>query len=294
MAEIVEEKKDEQPKKVNEFIYYATKNIKFKIGFFTMCFFLLVAIFGPLSTDLKPRDKVGVRNARPSIEHPLGTNKQKEDLYSQFVYGVGSALQIGLLAGALATFIGLSIGFTAGYRGGWIDELLMAITNIFLVIPAFALFLVIGAYLPFRGVLVQSLLLGIISWPWVARSVRAQTLSLKQRGFVDLAKITGVSPGRIIIEEIAPNMMSYVVMIFIILFGGSILYAVALDFIGLGPTTGISLGLTMQEATHNNAIQYGQTWWFLPPGLAITFIVTGMYFMNTGLDEIFNPKLRDL
>lgn len=290
----VEKKKEKSPKKVNEFLYFATRNTKLKIGFFMVLFFILVAILGPMTTKFEPRERHEIRNSPPTAEHPMGTTKQKEDLYSQFVHGVGSALLIGLMAGSLGTFIGLTVGFVAGYRGGILDEFLMMITNIVLVMPTFALFIIIGAYLPFRGVTVQALLLGCISWPWVARAVRSQTLSLKQREFVNLSRISGVSPIRTIIEEIAPNMMSYVVMIFILLFGGSILYAVALDFIGLGPTKGISLGLMMMDSANNNAIQYGYWWWFIPPGLSITLIVGGMYLMNTGLDEVFNPKLRDL
>lgn len=293
MAEEIKEKKGEE-KKVNEFLYYAKKNTKFKMGFFTLCFFILVAIIGPLVTKYEPRERIGIRNSPPTMQNPLGTSKQQEDILSQFVNAVGSALVLGVLAGTLSTIIGLSVGFIAGYKGGWIDEGLMMLTNIVLVLPTFALFLIFSAYLPFRGIGVQSLILGLIQWPWVARSVRSQTLSLKQREFVNLAKITGVKPLRVIIEDIAPNMLSFVVTIIIILFASSIQYAVALDFIGLGPTKGISLGLMMQESSANNAIQYGYWWWFIPPGLTITLIASSMYFMNTGLDEIFNPKLREL
>ncbi len=293
MSEVLEEKKDEK-KQVNEFLYYATKNIKFKMGFFTLIFFILVGVVGPLFTNYEPRERTAFRNSPPTLEHPMGTTKQKEDLFSQYVAGVGSALLIGLFAGTMSTLIGLTLGFLAGYKGGLIDEGIMMFTNIILVLPTFALFLIIGAYLPFKGVAIQSLILGCIQWPWIARSVRSQTLSLKQREYVNLARITGVKPLRIIIEDIAPNMFSFVVTIFIILFASSILYAVALDFVGLGPTKGISLGLMMQESSYNNAIQYGYWWWFIPPGITITLIAAAMYFMNTGLDEIFNPKLREL
>jgi peptide/nickel transport system permease protein len=124
--------------------------------------------------------------------------------------------------------------------------------------------------------------------------VRAQTFSLRTRDFVDLARMSGMKPTKIIATEIAPNMMSYLLMVFILQFGGAILTAATLDFIGLGPTNAISLGLMMQFAVLWGALQLDIWWWFVPPGLAITAIVGSLYIMNVGLDEIFNPKLREM
>lgn len=199
-----------------------------------------------------------------------------------------------MIGGGLATFVGLIVGFFAGYEGGIIDEILMMLTNILLVIPTLALLIIVASYLPYRGVFIQSVIIGLTAWPWTARAVRSQTLSLKMREFVNLARITGRSHLKIILYEILPNMLSYVFMVIILQFGGAILAAVGLDFIGLGPTQGISLGLMMQNAVLWNAIQLGMWWWAIPPGLVITLIVGALYFMNTGLDEVFNPKLREM
>ena len=128
----------------------------------------------------------------------------------------------------------------------------------------------------------------------VARAIRAQTFSLRTRDFVDLARMSGMKSSRIIFSEIAPNMMSYLLLAFILQFGGAILFAATLDFIGLGPTNAISLGLMMQYSVLWGALQLGTWWWFIPPGLAITLIVGALYSMNVGLDENFNPKLREL
>jgi len=136
-------------------------------------------------------------------------------------------------------------------------------------------------------------LIGLTAWPWAARAIRAQTLSLRSREFVDLARMSAMKPLRIIFTEIAPNMMSYLVMAFILQFGGAILIAATLDFIGLGPTTGFSLGIMMQYAVLWGALPLGTWWWFVPPGAAIAAIVGALYFMNVGLDEVFNPKLRE-
>lgn len=286
--------KVEGPERFKEFLHYASKNTKLKIGLVVFILLFIWGMVGPMTTNMMPRERTEFRASPPTSEHIFGTTSVKEDIYTQFVYGLRTAFLIGALGGTMSTVIGLAIGFIAGYKGGWLDEVLMMLTNIMMVIPTVALFLIIAAYLEMRGVLMQSIILGCIQWPWIARTVRSQTLSLKQREFVNLARITGTRSMKIIIEEIVPNMLSYVVMIFIILFGATILYSSALDFIGLGPTQGMSLGLMMQESYNNNAINYRYWWWFFPPGVTLMLLISAMYFMQTGLDEVFNPQLREV
>jgi peptide/nickel transport system permease protein len=136
------------------------------------------------------------------------------------------------------------------------------------------------------------MLIGVTSWPWAARAIRAQTFSLASRDFVSLARLSGQGPSRIIVREIAPNMSSYLFLTFILLFGGSILIAATLDFLGLGPSEVMSLGLMLNVAVSNSALVLGMWWWFIVPGIGITAIVAALYVMNVGLDEVFNPKLR--
>jgi peptide/nickel transport system permease protein len=191
--------------------------------------------------------------------------------------------------------IGLAIGFTAGYCGGIVDEILSMFTNIVLVIPVFAVLLIVAAYLPpsQRGYVSEALLIGAFSWPWVARATRAQTFSLASREFVSLARLSGARSWQIIVREIAPNMSSYLVLVLILLFGGSILFAATLDFLGLGAPNEISLGQMLFNAQNQAAITRGFWWWFIPPGLAVTILVGALYVANVGLDEVFNPKLRE-
>lgn len=279
---------------VKEFIYFFLRNKKIVTALCILGFLAILSTFGPLLTPYDPLEFASAPYQPPNKQHWFGTNTFGQDLFTQTVYGLRSSLLVGLLGGGLATILGLLIGFTAGYRGGWFDEILMMLTNILMVIPTLALLIIIAAYLPYRGVLIQSVIIGLTAWPWTARAVRAQTLSLKTREFVDLARITAMKPLRIIFQEIMPNMMSYVFMVFILQFGGAILAATSLDFIGLGPTRGISLGIMLQQATLWNAIQLGMWWWAIAPGALITFIVATLYIMNTGLDEVFNPRLREM
>lgn len=281
-------------KKKNELLFFAFRNTKLKIGLAVLVFFILFALIGPLLTEYEPWDNVGPANNPPSAEYWFGTTTFGHDIFTQFVEGLRAAFLVGIIGGGLGTLLGLVVGFTAGYKGGMIDEILNMLTNIVLVIPALAVLIIIAAYLEVRGVLVESIFIGCTAWPWTARAVRAQTFSLRTREFVDLARLNGMSAGKIIVKEIAPNMMSYLLLVFILQFGGAILTGATLDFIGLGPTKGISLGLMMNNATLWGAMILGIWWWFVPPGIAIMAIVGALYITNVGLDEVFNPKLREM
>lgn len=280
--------------KKNEILYFAFRNNKLKIGFSVLLFFIILALIGPLLTDYPPMEYIGPPSAPPSSQYWFGTTTFGQDVFSQFIHGLKASFLVGIVGGGIGTFIGILVGFVAGYRGGMVDEVLNMLTNIVLVIPTLAVLLIIVAYLEVRGVLAESVFIGLTSWPWAARAVRAQTFSLRSRDFVDLARLTGMKPLKIIFSEIAPNMMSYLLLVFILQFGSAILVAATLDFIGLGPTNAMSLGLMMNNAVLWGALLLGFWWWFIPPGIAITAIVGSLYITNVGLDEVFNPKLREM
>jgi peptide/nickel transport system permease protein len=276
----------------NEIAYFALRNRKVVIGFTVVLFFLVLAIVGPWLTDAEPFEFGYPTGESPSSEHWLGTTSPGQDVFAQFVYGLRASFLVGAVAGIVAAVIGMAVGFTAGYRGGAVDDVLSMLTNVVLVIPTLAVLIVVSAYIGQGSLLGEAVLIGITSWPWAARAIRAQTFSLATREFVSLARLTGRRGSKIVATEIAPTMSSYLVLVFILLFGSSILIAATLDFLGLGPSNVMSLGLMLNLAVSNAALQLGMWWWFIPPGLAITAIVGGLYVMNVGLDEIFNPKLR--
>ncbi|WP_405898124.1 ABC transporter permease [Streptomyces sp. NBC_00727] len=277
-----------------ETLHYAVRNPKLLIGFTVVVLLLLVGIVGPpLLDSTDPNEYVGPQAAPPDGTYWMGTTTFGQDVYAQFVHGLRATFLVGVVGGAIAAVIAMLVGFLAGYRGGAVDEILNMLTNVVLVLPALAVLLIINAYLGVRSVPVQGLFIGLTSWPWAARAIRAQTFSLRTREFVDLARLSGSGTWRIIFREIAPNMSSYLFMMFILLFGGSVLIASSLDFIGLGPTEGVSLGLMLQSAQQWSALQLGMWWWFVPPGAGITAIVGALYVANVGLDEVFNPKLRE-
>ncbi|MGB4218133.1 MAG: ABC transporter permease [Firmicutes bacterium] len=280
--------------KEHENLYYALTNKKVIVGLVLFLSIVLLAVVGPMLTPYDYEEYAGMPYDPPSPNHWFGTTIMGRDVFTLTVYGLRSTLLVGFIAGTIATVVGCIIGFLAGYYGGsWFDEILMMITNIFVVIPQLALLIIISAFLKVRGIIVMSVIVSATAWPWTARAVRSQTLSLKNQEYVSLSRISALSVARILREDIASNMFSYVFMVFILQFNGTMLSTVQLEFLGLGPTRGVSLGLVMQDAVNWNAIQLGMWWWAIIPGLIITVMITSLYLVNTGLDAAFNPRLRE-
>jgi peptide/nickel transport system permease protein len=281
-------------RRTRDALHFALRNKKVVGGSVVILTFLGIGLIAPLFAGHGHSEYVGPPGQGPSGDYWFGTTTFGQDVFLQFTHGIRSTFLVGLLGGALAALVGMTVGFVAGYLGGLVDEVLNMLTNIVLVLPALAVLIILHTYIGITSVPSQALFIGLFSWPWVARAVRAQTFSLRARDFVDLARLSGMRSGAIIRREIAPNMSSYLFMTFILLFGGAVLMAATLDFIGLGPTNVMSLGLMMNNAVHWSALQLGMWWWFVPPGLGITIIVGALFIMNVGLDEVFNPKLREM
>ena len=277
----------------NEALYFAFRNRKLVVGLSVVLLFLVLALVGPRLTDAEPFEFGYPTGESPSRDNWLGTTAAGQDVFSQFVHGLRSSFFVGALAGGVAALIAMTIGFVSGYRGGVVGDVLSVLTNVVLVLPTLAVLIVFAAYLNVGSLTAEAVLIGVTLWPWAARAIRAQTFSLATREFVSLARLSGAGGLRIIVKEIAPNMSSYLFLVFILLFGGAVLTAATLDFLGLGPSQVMSLGLMMYTAVYASALQLGMWWWFIPPGIGITAIVGGLYVMNVGLDEVFNPRLRE-
>jgi len=277
----------------HETLYFAFRNKKLVVGLSVVIAFFIFAIIGPWLATADPFEFGYPPGVPPSSVNWLGTTAPGQDVFSQFVYGLRASFVVGAIGATVAAIIAMTVGFISGYRGGIVDEILSICTNIVLVIPTLAVLIIVAAYLTISGFVAEGILIGATSWPWAARSIRAQTFSLASRDFIGLSRLSGSGTWRIIAREIAPNMSSYLFLVFILLFGGSILAAATLDFLGLGPSNAMSLGLMLNNAQNSAALNLGYWWWFIPPGLAITCIVGGLYVTNVGLDEVFNPKLRE-
>jgi len=242
-------------------------------------------------------DYVNVNDVANVKVLPLGTDNFGRDVLKELVSATGVSIKIGLLAGIVATAIGLTLGLLAGYLGGIADDLIMFITNVFTVIPGFVLLILISYSIgqEQRGAAVVALVIGLTSWTWTARSVRSQVISLRNRDRVNLSKLSGHSLGRIILTDILPYIASYVVMAFILQVSSGILSEAQLSLLGLGPkTTEVpTLGLMMNWAMLYSAHTNGSWWAYFPVIFTITAISFSLNLMNTGLDQVFNPTLRD-
>ena len=250
------------------------------------------------TTAVAGSDYVKVDEVANSINLPLGTDNFGRDTLTELVKATGISLLVGLIAGSIATALGLLVGLLAGYVGGVLDDILMFIANIFTVIPGFVLLILIYSALgaESRGIVTCAVIIGITSWVWTARSVRSQVISLRNRDHVNLSKLSGHSLFRIVTTDILPYIASYVVMAFILQVSSGILAEAQLSMLGLGPNPNElpTLGLMMNWAKLFGAYTSSNAWWaYFPVILMIALISFSLNLMNTGLDQVFNPTLRD-
>jgi peptide/nickel transport system permease protein len=253
---------------------------------------LAFGLIGPLLLRTRPTQMVGELYERPSAQHWLGTDNFGRDVFTQLAYGTRTSLEVGLLAGLIATLIGTAMGSTAGYKGGLADAALNSITNLFLVIPPFVVLILLSISLRTRSVAMLAVIIGVTSWPWVSRSVRAQVYSLKTRRHVDMARISGFGMVAIIVREILPYVLSYIVMAFVLQVASGILTEATLSMLRLGPYDAVSLGTMMSWALMYEAVRTRAWWAFIPPVLLIAIITFSLKYINSGMDEVFNPRLR--
>lgn len=227
----------------------------------------------------------------------LGTDNFGRDMLTELVSATATSLKIGFVAGIIATLIGLTLGLLGGYVGGVVDDVIMFVTNLFIVIPSFVLLILISFSIgqEQRGPITVAVVIGFTSWVWTAKAVRSQVVSLRNRDHVNLSKLSGHSIVHIIVTDILPYIASYVVMALILQISSGILAEAALSVLGLGPkTTDVpTLGLMMNWAMIYQAHILGKWWAYLPVLITIALITFSMNLMNTGLDQVFNPALRD-
>jgi peptide/nickel transport system permease protein len=257
---------------------------------------VLAAIIGPLVAPYDP----GFQNPAPGLSlhapygaHLLGTTQTGQDVLSQLLTGIRLTGELAIIVGLVATALSVIVGVTSAFLGGVWDELLSLVTNVFLVIPALPLLIVLLGYLQTKGQDATILVLSGLGWPWGARVIRAQTLAIRNRDFIAAARETGEKSWRIIAFEIIPNEVSLIAASFV----NTVLYAigasVALAFIGVADLNSWSLGTMLYWAESQQALQLGAWWWFVPPGVVVALMGAGLVLLNTGIDELGNPRLRD-
>ena len=257
----------------------------------------LVVALGPIGSLFIDRDmtRVGAATAdlAPSTAHPLGTDSAGRDLLAVIVTGTPLTLRVGFVAGAVGLGIGTLLGFLAGYFGRWVDTLIKGAADVLLTIPGL-LFLVVIASSIRTAVSVDMMALVIASLAWMVptRTIRAQVLSLRERAYVQVARLSGMGDLEIIVRELLPNLLPYLAASFVSALASAILASIGLEALGLGPQNEPTLGMTIYWCLYYTSLLRGLWWWWAPPLLIIVLIFIGLYLVSLGLDRIANPRLR--
>ena len=253
---------------------------------------MLTSVFGSMLYGVAPLAIVGPAEQPPSSEFPLGTDSWGRDLLALLLTGTKNSLRIGVTAALISLTMGVVIGVVAGFRGGIVDSALMLVTDVILVLPSILIMMLVAAYMRERNPYYVALIIGLTGWPWVARAIRSQIMSLKSREFMDLSRMAGLGDVRIIVEDLLPNMASYIAMAFVLLMSGAMIAEAGLSMIGLGVTKGVSLGIILYWAQMLESVRRGMWWWFGPPGAVLVLLAASLLLMSTALDEYFSPRLK--
>ena len=265
---------------------------KIVLGLVIVGFFVVLAVVGPYLAPYDP-SAIGPNVLQgPSSAHWLGTTESGQDVLSQVLVGARTSMVIGAVAAAVATVISVLVGISAGYLGGLSDDVLTAFANIILVIPALPLVIVLAGYLPNKGSLSVAIVISVTGWAWGARVLRAQTLSIRHRDYVEAARATGERTWRIILAEILPNNVAIIASGFLFTFIFAILTQASLAFLGLANISQWTWGTILYWAQNYAALNLGAWWWFVPPGLCVALLGMGLALTNFGIDEYINPRLR--
>jgi len=270
---------------------------KFMIGASVVLAIVLFGVIGSLVTR-NPLEFSSHYVEPPSSEFLLGTGNFGEDVLAQLAAGTRNSLMIGAIAGAFATLIAVSVGGLGPYKGGFADEISNAFTSVVMVFPMLPLLILLAAILESRSMFLVAGLIGATSWPWAARSIRSQVLTLKERGYIDIARMSGMKDRKIVMAEIMPNMLAYIIVVFVVSLSIAVLTEAGLSMIGLGPdpSSNVTLGSILYWVLNSTqvALPWYLWWVFIPPGLILTVFLLGVFVMHSGMDEVFNPRLRSV
>jgi peptide/nickel transport system permease protein len=263
-------------------------------GAIILAIFVLVALLAPVIVPYTPTAIRFTPNLPPDGRHWLGTTINGSDVFSQVIWGSRASLFVGFVCGFLISLIQMVMGVFAGYVGGFFDTVATAVTNVFLVLPSLPLLIILAAYLQGGSVFVLIVVIVVTGWAWGAKVLRAQAITLRERPFVQAARISGESRWHIVLTHIIPNMLGIIVSNFF----GAALFAVlaeaGLEFIGLGDINDVTWGTMLYWAQEGNAMLLGEWVWLLVPGLCLALLGTSLGLLNFAVDEIANPRLRRL
>lgn len=273
---------------------HVRRNPKLLVGLCMLAALLALGALGPLVVDTAEAQPMAVPpDMPPSREYPFGTESQGRDLLALVVRGIPLTIQIGLQAGAIGLGIGIVLGFVSGYTGGLVDTIIRSAADIMLTVPGLLVLIVVAASIQgLVSVQTISLVVASLAWMFPTRTIRAQVLSLRERPFVEMAKLNGMNGRQIIFRELLPNLLPYLGASFVGAVGAAILAAIGLEALGLGPQHEPTLGMTIYWAIFYSALLRGLWWWWAAPVGVIVVLFMALFLLAAGLDELANPRLR--
>lgn len=251
-----------------------------------------LAYTGSSPLNLPPFGFEGIRGKLGLISHPLGTENSGRDMLALLIVGAPNTLIIGVVAAVIGMSVGILLGFTSGYLGGRVDDVIRLISDVTITIPALMILVVINALLRQIDIITMALLIALFIWPSPTRLIRSQVLSMKQSGYIKMAKLSGASNFHIMFKEMLPNLIPYLFGSFIAGTTGAILAAVGLETLGLGPQRVPTLGGIIYDAINSAALFRNMWWWWLSPTILLSAMFVGLLLINLGLDQVSNPRLR--
>jgi peptide/nickel transport system permease protein len=262
-------------------------------GFVGVVAIVLLSYVGPYFWPLERGAHLGSIYEPPSAQHWLGTDDQGQDVWAQIVNGGRDVIYVSVIAALVSTFIAVTFGTLAGFAGGWIDNLITGITDIFLTIPRLILLAVLATFITLTNVTFLGVLLGALAWPTLLRAVRAQTLSLKERDFIEAARALDLGTPHILFREMVPNMMAYIVISFTLGMTSAIYDQVALIFLGLVPFSASNWSVMISWGWNHGALFFkNSVWYIMAPVVAIALLQLAIITMARSLEMVFNPRLR--
>ncbi|MHA2502153.1 MAG: ABC transporter permease [Candidatus Kariarchaeaceae archaeon] len=284
-------------------VHWLFKKRSFIIGMVIVAFIFFIGIIGPSlvgdpETQVRyneghPKEGRLAVNEEPGEYGILGTDQNAQDYLTNVVVGVRNSLRVGVIVAIVTIIMATLVGGVGAYLGGWIDEIAQLITNIVLVFPVLPALLVLSASLEQRSLDLIILIISLISWPWAARAIRSQVLSLKERDFVSLSKVSGSPSVKIAVLDVLPHILSYIALVFAITLGAAILTEAGISVVGLGPENTVTLGILLERALAFESIRLGYWWIFVTPGILLTAFMFSIYLIQSNMDAVFNPRLRE-
>lgn len=277
------------------FLDYVKRNPSLGIGLFILIGLILFTTVGRLFINQKDAYQQTIDfNKPPSAKHPFGTDSQGRDLLAMMVLGTGMTLQVGAIAGGVGLGVGIVLGFVAGYYGGLFDTILTSVIDVYMTIPSFLILIMVAT--TFRnvnmGITEMGLIVAIVSWAGSARAIRAQVLTMRERPFVMMAKLSGMGSLEIVMKELVPNLLPFLVMSLSQSVSGGIGASLGLEAIGIGNRRNPTMGMTLFYVNYYSAFLLGLWWWILEPVAVIVLTLTSLVLISIGLDEIANPRRR--